>query len=130
MSGQGVHFTGQDPEKFVNRVIDSVLADDLSVGCIVNIDFLGGNKDNKLWFELTELRVQFPLAHGNVIARIAPYEPNLRKVLEACADVTPQTQLPEPSPSEVKESSSEKEESSPNSSLFDSLKIQGKPLVP
>ena len=85
---------------------------------------------NNKWFEFSELRVQFPLAHGNVVARIAPYEPNLRKVLEACADVTPQTQLPELSPSEGKESSSEKEETSPNSSLFDSLKIQGKPLVP
>jgi hypothetical protein len=37
------------------------------------------------WLELTELRVQFPLVAGNVVARIAPHEPNLRKALEACA---------------------------------------------
>ena len=86
-------------------------------------DFLDNKKNNKLWFKLTELWVQFPLAHGNVIARIAPYEPNLRKVLEACADVTPQAQMPEPAPSKG-------ESSLPNSSLFDSVKTQGKPLTP
>ncbi|RUQ39248.1 MAG: tetratricopeptide repeat protein [Candidatus Competibacteraceae bacterium] len=106
---------------------------DLLVNALVPLDpslVCIKEQPNNKWFEFSELRAQFPLAHGNVIARIAPYEPNLRRVLEACADVTPQTQLPEPSPSEVKESSSEKEESSPNSSLFDSLKIQGKLLVP
>lgn len=126
----GVVFSGQDPEKLVNKVIDDVIAKDPSVSCIANVDFFDDKKNNKLWFELTELRAQFPLANGNVVARIAPYEPNLRKVLEACADVIPQTQLPEPSPSEAKESSSEKKEFSPNSSLFDSIKIQGKPLAP
>lgn len=108
-------------------------ATDLLVNALVPVDpslVCIKQQPNNKWFEFSELRVQFPLAHGNVIARIAPYEPNLRRVLEACADVTPQTQLPEPSTSEVKESSSKKEESSPNSSLFDSIKIQGKPLTP
>lgn len=76
----GVVFSGQDPEELVNKVFDDVIAKDPSVSCIVNFD-----DENKWWLELTELRVQFPLAHGNVVARIAPYEPNLHKVLEACA---------------------------------------------
>lgn len=104
-------------------IIDEIIAKYPDASCLI----IDGNNE---WLELSELRVQFPLAHGNVVARIAPYEPNLRKVLEACADVTPQTQLPEQSPSEAKELPSGKEESSPNSSLFDSLKVQGKPLVP
>ncbi len=105
------------------NIIDATIAKYPDASCLIL------NENNK-WLELSELRVQFPLDHGNIIARIAPYESNLRKVLEACADVTPQTQLPEPSSSDGKGLSSKKEESSPNSSLFDSLKIQGKPLVP
>lgn len=108
--------SGRDP-------VNEIIAEYPDANCLII-------EENNQWLELSELRVQFPLAHGNVVARIAPYEPNLHKVLEACADVTPQTQLPEPSSSEVKESSSEKKESSPNSSLFDSIKIQGKPLAP
>ena len=121
--GPGLVLSGQDPEKLTNDILDKIIADYPNASCLI-LD------ENNAWLELSELRVQFPLAHGNVIARIAPYEPNLRRVLEACADVIPQTQLPEPSPSEAKEPSSKKEESSPNSSLFDSIKIQGKPLAP
>jgi hypothetical protein len=108
--------SGQDP-------VNEIIAEHPDASCLI-ID------ENNQWLELSELRVQFPLAHGNVVARIAPYEPNLRKVLQACAEITPQPQLPEPSPSEVKELSSEKKESLPSSSLFDSIKIQGKPLFP
>lgn len=38
------------------------------------------------WLELTEINMSFPLAKGTVLARITPYESNLHKVLEACAD--------------------------------------------
>ena len=109
----GIVLSGQDPEKLVNNVTDDVIAEDPSVSCIANFD-----DGNKWWLELTELRVQFPLAHGTVIARIAPYEPNLHKVIEACVEIVPQPQLPE-------SSSSKGESSLPNSSLFDSVKTQG-----
>ncbi len=105
------------------NLIDEIIAKYPDASCLII-------EENNAWLELSELRIQFPLAHGNVIARIAPYEPNLRKVLEACADGTTQTQLPEPSPTEAKELPSEKEESSPNSGLFDSIKAQGKLLAP
>lgn len=38
------------------------------------------------WLELTEINTIFPLAQGDVMARMTPYESNIHKVLVACAD--------------------------------------------
>lgn len=71
--------TEQEAGDMLERKTDEIIAENPNSACI--------NKDNNsAWLELTELRVQFPLQKGNVIARIAPYEPSLRKVLEACRE--------------------------------------------
>lgn len=38
------------------------------------------------WLEYSEVRVQFPLVNGNVLAKIAPYERNFKAVLASCLD--------------------------------------------
>lgn len=89
--GPGLVLSGQDPEKLANNMLDTIIAEHPDASCMI----IDGNQG---WLELSELRVQFPLVHGNVVARIAPYDPNLHRVLEACAEVTNPPKVMSPPP--------------------------------